>query len=65
MRQLSDQAEMGDEIRRILEADRDILFAYLFGSRATEQAHFLSDIDIACFLRTRAFCDQRLATKDG
>ncbi len=50
MSQLSDQSGIRGEIKNVLELDCDILFAYLFGSRAAGQAHFLSDIDVACFL---------------
>lgn len=43
---------MEKKLKDALSADKDILFAYLFGSQAAGTTHFLSDIDIACYLKT-------------
>jgi len=51
MKQLLNQAQIKEDIKKVLEADKDVLFAYLFGSQAAELAHFLSDIDVACYLK--------------
>lgn len=50
MKQSLKQVQIKRNIKKVLEADKDVLFAYLFGSLATGQTHFLSDIDVACYL---------------
>jgi len=45
-----------DGIKEILIADENIIFAYLFGGLAKEDAHPLSDIDLAVYLE----CTDRL-----
>lgn len=51
MEQSPNHEKLKNDIRAILETDEDILFAYLFGSQATGPTHFLSDIDVACYLK--------------
>ena len=38
-------------LKKGLEKERDILFAYIFGSRATGKVHPESDLDIAVYLK--------------
>ncbi|MDI7258307.1 MAG: nucleotidyltransferase domain-containing protein [Thermodesulfobacteriota bacterium] len=38
-------------LKKVLEKDEDILFAYLYGSRVNSPTHLESDIDIAIYLR--------------
>lgn len=38
-------------IKRVIEKDEDILFAYLYGSRVHPSTHFESDIDVAVYLK--------------
>jgi hypothetical protein len=40
-----------EEIKKVLENEADVLFAYLFGSYARETQGKRSDIDIAIYLR--------------
>lgn len=42
---------MNEKISEILNRERNILFAYIFGSYARKEARKGSDIDIAIFLR--------------
>lgn len=51
MKQSPNRAQIKKDIKKVIEADKDVLFAYLFGSQATGPAHFLSDIDVACYLK--------------
>ena len=44
-------ADLVDPLRRSLEADPDVVFAYLFGSQARGEAGPRSDVDIAVLLR--------------
>jgi len=43
--------KMNEKISEILNRERNILFAYIFGSYARKEARKGSDIDIAIFLR--------------
>ena len=38
-------------LRRVLEDNENVVFAYLYGSYARQQEHPFSDIDVAIFLR--------------
>ena len=40
-----------DRVTAALSADPSVVFAYLFGSRATGKAHLKSDVDVAVYLR--------------
>lgn len=40
-----------EDLRRLLETDREILFAYLYGSSVTEPDLFGSDLDIAVYIK--------------
>lgn len=51
MRQLSSNIQIKKDIKKILEKDKDVLFAYLFGSQATGLTHGFSDVDIACYFK--------------
>ena len=39
------------KLKRLLEPDSEIIFAYLFGSQARRQTHTFSDIDVAIYLK--------------
>jgi predicted nucleotidyltransferase len=41
-------------ITAALDADADVVFAYLFGSQATSRATPASDVDVAVYLRANA-----------
>lgn len=43
--------ELLDRLRLLLEEEPDVLFAFLFGSRATEKARANSDLDVAIYFR--------------
>lgn len=51
MKQSPNRKHIKEDIKKVLETDKDVLFAYLFGSQAAELTHFLSDIDVACYLK--------------
>ena len=51
MGQSSNSAQIKKNIKKVLGKDKDILFAYLFGSQVTGLTHGFSDIDIACYLK--------------
>lgn len=51
MKQSPNRAQIKEDVKKVLEADEDVLFAYLFGSQTAGFTHFLSDIDVACYLR--------------
>jgi predicted nucleotidyltransferase len=51
------------EAYEYLRADKDILFAYLFGSLARKKAGPLSDVDIAVYLAEKvSFAEKKLET---
>lgn len=47
----TDLEQIKEEIIKVLEAEEDVAFVYLFGSAATGLFHALSDIDIAVYLQ--------------
>lgn len=54
-----------DRIRRTLESTDEVLFAYLFGSRADEKARSDSDWDIAVYLDESLSAQQRFRVRLG
>lgn len=48
---LSNRLMIIDEVKKIIEAEDNIIFAYLFGSMAAGRQTNLSDVDIAIYLR--------------
>lgn len=48
---LSNRLMIIDEMKKIIEAENNIIFAYLFGSMASGSQTNLSDVDIAIYLR--------------
>ncbi len=46
----SRRPDLVEALARELKNERDILFAYLFGSQATGKTHIESDLDIAVYL---------------
>ncbi len=38
-------------LKEVTEKDKEVLFAYLYGSYARDSVHFESDIDVAVYLR--------------
>jgi predicted nucleotidyltransferase len=44
-------ATLTEELRRLLEPDTDILFAYLYGSSVNDPDLFQSDIDVGVYLK--------------
>lgn len=55
--------EIKDKINPIFKKDKDILFAYVFGSQASGKTDFESDVDIAVFLdkkRVKDLFEKRL-----
>lgn len=56
--------EIKQKIGPVFEKDKDILFAYIFGSHVTGKTDFESDVDIAVFLdekRVRDMFKKRLS----
>lgn len=53
-------------LKKGLEKERDILFAYIFGSRATSKVHPESDLDIAVYLKEplKDYTEKRLELID-
>jgi predicted nucleotidyltransferase len=43
-----------EQLRRALEAREEVLFAYLFGSRASGRTHLHSDVDVAVYSEPRS-----------
>lgn len=41
------------DIKKLLQRDKDILFAYIYGSYPTGNIHLQSDIDIAVYLKEK------------
>lgn len=55
--------EINQKIRPIFEKDKDILFAYVFGSQVIGRTNFESDVDVAVYLdekRVKDFFEKRL-----
>ena len=48
---LDDKTTLIKKIKAALEGDKEVLFAYLFGSLATGFCHPFSDLDIAVYLK--------------
>lgn len=53
--------QLRDAVTAVLE-DEPVVFAYLFGSHATGQAHLRSDVDVAVMLEERVPEGERLET---
>jgi uncharacterized protein len=49
-----------EKINTVLHANKNVLFAYLFGSQAKKTATPLSDIDVAAYLACKPDGDTRL-----
>jgi len=54
---MRDQTELEEALRRGLDSMPEVIFAYLFGSRATGRARADSDIDVAVYQGGRAGSD--------
>ena len=46
------RTEIFDIFKEVMEKDKEVLFAYLYGSYAQESIHFESDIDVAVYLES-------------
>jgi predicted nucleotidyltransferase len=45
------RAEIFDILKKVMEKDKEVLFAYLYGSYAQDSVRFESDIDVAVYLK--------------
>ena len=54
-----DVSDLLPEVEKYLRSDQEILFAYLFGSRARVSVNPFSDIDIAVYLSGAAHVEAR------
>jgi len=52
MNNAKNRAEIFDILKKVMEKDKEVLFAYLYGSYAQDTAHFESDIDVAVYLKS-------------
>ncbi len=48
---LSNRLMIINEVKKVIEAEDNIIFAYLFGSMASGSQTNLSDVDIAIYLQ--------------
>lgn len=46
--------DLADRVRSVLRGRPEVVFAYLFGSRAGDGAHGASDVDVAVYLNEQA-----------
>ena len=46
------RTEIFDILKEVMEKDKEVLFAYLYGSYAQDSIHFESDIDVAVYLKS-------------
>ena len=46
------RTEIFDIFKEVMEKDKEVLFAYLYGSYAQDSIHFESDIDVAVYLKS-------------
>lgn len=49
-----DGSSLVERTQRALEAREEVLFAYLFGSRASGRTHLHSDVDVAVYIEPRS-----------
>jgi len=45
------RSEIFDILKKVMEKDKQVLFAYPFGSYVQESVHFQSDIDLGVYLK--------------
>jgi predicted nucleotidyltransferase len=50
MNKEKDRAEIFDILKKVMEKDQEVLFAYLYGSYANNSIDIKSDIDVAVYL---------------
>jgi hypothetical protein len=45
------RTEIFDILKKVMEKDKEVLFAYLYGSYVQDSVHFQSDIDLGVYLK--------------
>lgn len=61
---MTSQSDIGETVRAALQDRQDLVAVYLFGSAARDQAHTLSDVDVAVLFRHNARLVSRVS-KEG